>query len=93
MQEITLDTKKALFQKYSAFVRANAKAVWATRGADGEISSWWDGPSGSKRQVAVETQGSGVAALTCAVRLDKSLHSLEQSSITPHDGQLSASTS
>ena len=70
-------TKLALVQKYAGFVHANAEAVWASRGADGQVSSWWDGASGSQRQVAVETQGSAVAALTCAVRVDKLLHSLQ----------------
>ena len=93
MQGVTVDTKKALLQKYSAFVHANAKAVWAVRGTDGGVSSWWDAPSGSQRQVAVETQGSGVAALICAVRLDKLLHSLEPSSISLHNGQPSTSAS
>lgn len=84
LQTVPIATRLALVQKYSGFVHANARAVWAATGTDGEVSSWWDGPSGGHRRVAVETQGSAVAALTCAVRLDKLLHSLQPSSIPPH---------
>jgi hypothetical protein len=69
----------ALVQKYAGFVHANAEAAWNSRGPDGMVSSWWDAPTGRQRQVAVETQGSAVAALTCAVRVDKLLHTLSPS--------------
>jgi hypothetical protein len=84
LQTVPVAARLALVQKYAGFVHTNAKAVWASRGADGMVCSWWDAPSGAQRQVAVETQGSAVAALTCAVRMDKTLHSLQPSSIPPH---------
>jgi hypothetical protein len=76
LQSLPVATRLALVQKYEGFVYANAKAVWNSRGADGMVSSWWDAPSGGQRQIAVETQGSAVAALTCAVRVDKLLQGL-----------------
>jgi hypothetical protein len=82
LQSVPIATRLALVQKYAGFVHANATAVWASRGADGMVSSWWDGPSGGQRQVAVETQGSAVAALTCAVSVDKLLQALGPSSIS-----------
>jgi hypothetical protein len=75
-QSVPSATRLALVQKYAGFVHTNALAVWASRGTDGMVSSWWDAPSGGPRQVAVETQGSAVAALTCTIRVDKLLQSL-----------------
>lgn len=84
LQSVPIATRLALIQKYAGFVHANAEAVWNSRGSDGMVSSWWDAPSGGQRQVAVETQGSAVAALTCAVSVDKLLHTLSPSSIPAH---------
>ena len=64
-------TKETLLQKYSSFIQANACAVWdVARQKDGKIGNWWDGPPGEeiRRQVSVETHGSGVGAVLCAVR-------------------------
>ena len=75
MQELTVATRVALLQKYRPFIHANAHAVWTVRGEDGTVSSYWSEPS-DHRQVSVETLGSGVAALACAVRVDLLLESL-----------------
>jgi hypothetical protein len=79
LQSVPIATRLALIQKYAGFVHANAKAVWNSRGPDGMVSSWWDAPSGGQRQLGVETQGSAVAALTCAVRVDRLLQTLSPS--------------
>jgi hypothetical protein len=70
-----------LLRKYTDFIKANANGVWeVARGENGKVGNWWAGPrKGSiKRQVSVETHGSGVAAVCCAVRLDCLSKSLEQ---------------
>jgi predicted alpha-1,6-mannanase (GH76 family) len=88
MNELNVSTRKALLQKYASFVHGNANAVWEiARGEDGRISSWWAGPSGNQtqRQVSVETQGSGAAAITCAIRVDELLKSLEPLNDTVHN--------
>ena len=85
MDELDSATRTALVQKYSNFIYANATAVWeVARGTDGRIGNWWAGPPGNQiqRQVSVETQGSGVAAVACAVRVTELLQSLERTNIT-----------
>ena len=48
------------------------------------MSSWWDTPSGEGedgqciRQVSVETLGSAVSVVMCAVRVDELLRKLEE---------------
>jgi hypothetical protein len=41
--------------------------------------NWWDGPPGEdiRRQVSVETHGSGIGAVLCAVRVLDLLNELE----------------
>jgi len=83
MQELSIETRKALLEKYANFVRANANAVWDVRNASNGIGSWWAATataSAGATQVTVETQGSGIAAATCAFRLDTALQSLEGAS-------------
>lgn len=67
---LDLISRRALVEKYNPFIQANASAVWNTaRGADGRFGNWWAGAPQVQRQVSVETQGSGVAAITCALRI------------------------
>jgi hypothetical protein len=78
--ELHSSTKRALLRKYSQFIYANASAVWNdARGMDGKISSWWAIPRGENapRQMSVETLGSGLSAVSCAVLVDTLLESLE----------------
>jgi hypothetical protein len=79
-------TRRTILQKYTPFIHANATAAWSSRGRDGTISSWWDTPRGDRdddiarrwiRQVSVETLGSAVSAVMCAVRVDELLRMLE----------------
>ena len=73
-------TKKKILQKYSNFVKANASAVWeVAQGNDGLVCAWWEAPGGSinKNHVSVETHGSGLAAVSCAVRVDRLIQLLE----------------
>jgi len=51
------------------------------------VSSWWDPPTNGKsgiRQVSVETLGSAVSAVMCAVRVDELLM-LEGDNVVDHD--------
>jgi predicted alpha-1,6-mannanase (GH76 family) len=74
--DLNLSTKQGLVQNYSSFVHANAQAVWTNAmGSDGQIGNWWAGSPGDQ-QFGVETTGSGVAAVCCAVRVDQLLQSL-----------------
>lgn len=78
--ELTLSTRQSLLRKYNKFIQANACAVWdIARQKDGKIGNWWDGPAGEeiRRQVSVETHGSGIGAVLCAVRVGALLESLE----------------
>jgi hypothetical protein len=84
LQELTLSTKKSLLEKYNKFIQANACAVWdIARQKDGKIGNWWDGPAGEeiRRQVSVETHGSGIGAVLCAVRVGALLESLEGTNV------------
>lgn len=77
---LDVPTRRNLLEKYSGFIAANAYAVWdVARGEDGKVGNWWAGPCGDKvqRQVSVETHGSGVAAVCCAVRLNRLLDLLD----------------
>ena len=70
--EFSVETRQALIERYSNFVQANACAVWdVARQKDGKIGNWWDGPAGEdiRRQVSVETHGSGIGAVLCAVKV------------------------
>ena len=81
LDRLQLSTKKELLRNYSNFVKANANGVWeVARAENGKVGNWWAGPPRDqfKRQVSVETHGSGVAAVCCAVRLDYLSESLEQ---------------
>ena len=52
------------------------------------VSSWWDSPGNGEseiRQVSVETLGSAVAAVMCAVRVDELLMVLKGDSMVDHD--------
>ena len=70
-----------LVQKYGNFVQVNAQAVWdVARGQDGTVASWWAATPGGPRQTSVESNGSGVAAVCCALRADKLLESLRAAS-------------
>lgn len=81
MDELPVETRLNLLQLYGSFVQANAQAVWdIARGQDGTIGSWWAATPGGPRQVSVESNGSGVAAVCCAVRVDKLLESLRAGS-------------
>jgi hypothetical protein len=80
LPELPTSTKITLLRKYSGFVYANAAAVWNDAGGrDGMISSWWAIPGGGigTRQTSVETLGSGISAVSCAVLVDTLLGSLE----------------
>lgn len=91
LDKVDINLRRALVQKYSTFVFINAAAVWnVARGTDGKFASWWASPPGATRQVSVETQGSGVSALTCALRVHELLDDLQQggtgeAQITLHD--------
>lgn len=77
---LALSTRKSLLEKYNAFIQTNACAVWDTaRQKDGKIGNWWDGPPGEeiRRQVSVETHGSGIGAILCAVKTGNLLGELE----------------
>jgi hypothetical protein len=79
--ELTLSTRKRLVEKYNNFIQTNACAVWdVARQKDGKIGNWWDGPPGEeiRRQVSVETHGSGIGAVLCAVRVNRILDTLGQ---------------
>jgi hypothetical protein len=81
MDELPVETRLNLVQKYESFVQANAQAVWdVARGPDGMIGSWWAATKGGPRQVSVESNGSGVAAMCCAVRMNGLLESLHAGS-------------
>ena len=81
MDELPVSARINLVQKYSPFVQANAQAVWnVARAQDGTVGSWWAGTPGGARQVSVESNGSGVAAVCCALRVDKILESLRLAS-------------
>ena len=85
LKELDSSTRTSLLQKYSNFIYANAAAVWdVARGTDGRIGNWWAGSPGNQiqRQFSVETHGSGVAAVACAVRVNKLLESLRSTNIT-----------
>lgn len=84
LDELSLETKTALLQKYNNLIQANAAAVWdVARGPDGKVGNWWAGPPGNQvqRQVSVETHGSGIAAIACAVRINKLMQSLEAGNV------------
>src|SRR5271170_5936698 len=69
LKELSVATKNVILQKYSNFVHANANAVWEGRGSDGKVGNWWAAPAGNQnQQTSVESHGSGVAAVCCAVR-------------------------
>jgi hypothetical protein len=66
-----LNLSTTLVQKYSKFIYANAQAVWdISTGSNGQVGNWWAGSPGHQ-QFSVETTGSGVAAVCCAVRVDQ----------------------
>jgi len=72
LEWLDLSSRQSLLEKYNSFIQANAYAVWdVARQKDGKIGNWWDGPPGEeiRRQVSVETHGSGVGAVLCAVRI------------------------
>lgn len=82
--ELDVTTKQQIREKYHGFIQTNACAVWdIARQKDGKIGNWWDGPPNEEiqRQVSVETHGSGVAAILCAVRVGQLL----ESSALKHD--------
>lgn len=84
LEELNINTKKTLLQKYTDFIHANASSVWDVRGSDCLIGSWWAAPCQSEiRQVSVETHGSGVAAAYCAVLMGNLLQSVEHSERLP----------
>lgn len=81
LEELDYSTKESLVSRYHGFIQANACAVWdIARQKDGKIGNWWDGPSGEEiiRQVSVETHGSGVGAVLCAVRAGALLEALNR---------------
>jgi len=80
LPELHLSIKRSILQKYSGFIYANSSAVWNNaRGMDGRISSWWAIPPEENvlRQMSIETLGSGLSAVSCAVLVDKLLQSLD----------------
>jgi hypothetical protein len=80
LDELTLSTRKKLVEKYNSFIQTNACAVWdVARQKNGKIGNWWDGPPGEeiRRQVSVETHGSGIGAVLCAVRMNAIMENLE----------------
>jgi len=81
LPELHPSTKRSILQKYSGFIYANSSAVWNNaRGMDGRVSSWWAIPreENGPRQMSVETLGSGLSAVFCAVLVDKLVQSLER---------------
>jgi Glycosyl hydrolase family 76 len=79
--ELDYSTKEKLVSRYHGFIQANACAVWdIAKQKDGKIGNWWDGPPGEeiRRQVSVETHGSGVGAVLCAVRVGLLLETLNR---------------
>ena len=90
LEELNISTRKGLVQKYSNFIQANACAVWdVARQKDGKIGNWWDGPAGEeiRRQVSVETHGSGIGAVLCAVRIGALLEMFEEKEVQVRDIQ------
>lgn len=80
LEGLTLSTRKSLLEKYNTFIQTNACAVWdKARQKDGKIGNWWDGPPGEeiRRQVSVETHGSGIGAVLCVVKTGNLLGQLE----------------
>lgn len=80
-EEISVQSRKSLLEKYLPFIEANACAVWdIAKQKDGKIGNWWDGPPKEeiRRQVSAETHVSGVAAVLCAVRATGLLQSFEK---------------
>jgi predicted alpha-1,6-mannanase (GH76 family) len=76
LDQLSVTTRQNILEKYVGFIQTNACAVWdMARQKDGKIGNWWDGPPGEKiyRQVGVETHGSGIAAILCAVRVGQLL--------------------
>jgi len=76
-------TKLRLLQKYENFVQSNADAVWDfARAPDGKFGNWWAAPPGNQSQLlfGVETTGSAVAALWCAVQVNQLLSLASQMS-------------
>jgi len=81
MDEIPVPVRLNLVRQYGNFVQANAQAVWdVARGQDGKVGSWWAASQGGPRQVSVESNGSGAAAVCCAVRVDQLFESLRTTS-------------
>ena len=73
---LSLTDKKAILNKYAGFVMSNAEAVWTNaRGQNGQVGNFWGGEAGEV--VTVETHGSGVAAVLCAVRVNQLLLEVE----------------
>jgi hypothetical protein len=80
LEGLCISTKKSIVEKYNDFIQTNACAVWdIARQKDGKVGNWWDGPPGEeiRRQVSVETHGSGIGAVLCAVKTGNLLGTLE----------------
>ena len=78
--QLSVTTRRGILEKYIGFIQTNACAVWdIARQKDGKIGNWWDGPPGEEigRQVSVETHGSGISAILCAVRVGHLLEMFE----------------
>jgi len=76
LEDVAETGNDALLNKYHQFIQINACAVWdIARQKDGKIGNWWDGPPREeiRRQVGVETHGSGIAAVLCAVKVGQLL--------------------
>jgi len=88
LERLSIATRTTLVQKYAPFIRANATAVWNNaRGPDGRIGAWWAAPPESQFQkYSVESHGSGVAAVLCAMRMDQLLHYLETPMVQADEG-------
>jgi len=82
MDEIPVPVRLGLVSQYCNFIQTNAQAVWdVARRQDGTVGNWWAATQGGPRQVSVESNGSGVAAVCCAVQVNKLLESLQITSL------------
>lgn len=80
LEDLATIGEDQFLKKYHQFIQINACAVWdIARQKDGKIGNWWDGPPPEdiRRQVSVETHGSGIGAVLCAVRVGQLLEELK----------------
>src|SRR5262249_27369509 len=88
LQTLTVGTRKGVIAKYADFVYLNAGAVWnQARNDEGQIGAWWDVPGRPHpcQVYSIETHGSGIAVLICALKVGELLQKLESDGIDPEE--------